>query len=833
MKRKLIVIYVLCILYATSCSGSDKRKEEKGKDKIVTEFPTEIHTQDATQNQNYEVQEEEIKDSELDKLVESFVFPPLSTDHLNFDEECQGLPLELINQLKEALYLGESDSLIQELNDSSLMISMNDFKFKPNLSEDIDYSEQELNDAIKNGANDYFIYKFDVNGDGTDEIIMIKKLELDTSYYSANSVYLLKESEGYYVFAGHDYLSFYRCFAIFKKDDNFYLVANYNIYNPKDPTDAVGVYSFDGDNSGYEWLRAYPHTYLNKVRGNYRSQMLYEKQNASIVNDIKMYINDIDIDLFYTDRSEGSFVGDEADISDWNVEASDDSNDYSSYNIKAIDVDNDGEDEFFDRVISVFGNSELNKTGFTWYSPKTKLASTVPFTTFSSTDYIMTQQWFKIIAGKTVIFSLYRKNSEDIYLLDTRINENGQTTILLDYIFNEMYDIEFSDSSDVTDTNLVSISYVDKDAEKAFPNDIDQRMKQFAKKVQGDFVAVNYEHKDIPNSLIILAEKALFDDDMNQLYMNTSSCEISKGDFYDSFGADWNISKEDYVSEIGHIYKYQLDHNTYYLEVTDSGGSAKFVNIDIAKESEGELTFVDYWDGLDIGAKVIKYKGTLYFIEGSYNYYSKYTDTINIYKLVPEEMKEYLSINLYPFQFEWEEIYNNHQPYEKSISAYVDSITSDLMDKSPIDDNIQVYLGDETSQFDEDKKLRLKSVGGSDYDYYEIDFNNDGEPEYIERRHWFPSNYTTLYLRNYLYKFTKDRTIAINGDFERKDSTLVQLWFKEIEGKVFTFRLFLRDGYNYCLNVSLVENTNVTQVLSYLIAPKKEFIISTQEPWTY
>jgi hypothetical protein len=53
------------------------------------------------------VWQEGIKDSKLDNLVKSFVFPSLSADNINFKEECQGLPLELINQLKEALYLGE------------------------------------------------------------------------------------------------------------------------------------------------------------------------------------------------------------------------------------------------------------------------------------------------------------------------------------------------------------------------------------------------------------------------------------------------------------------------------------------------------------------------------------------------------------------------------------------------------------------------------------------------------------------------------------------------------------------------------------------------------
>ena len=115
------------------------------------------------------------------------------------------------------------------------------------------------------------------------------------------------------------------------------------------------------------------------------------------------------------------------------------------------------------------------------------------------------------------------------------------------------------------------------------------------------------------------------------------------------------------------------------------------------------------------------------------------------------------------------------------------------MDKSPINDTIQVYMGDENNKYSDDKRLKLKSVGG-DYDYYEIDFNNDGEPEYLKRHIWFPSNFTALHLINNFYKFTDKRTISINGDFERDNSKLIQLWFKEIEGKVFTTDL----NGNFC-----------------------------------
>lgn len=767
MKYILTVIAAFFILLATSCSGSGKDKGELLRDKFYSELPT----QDGTQNKISEVLQAGINDSELDNLVNSFIFPPMTTDNLNFDEEYQGLPIKLINQIKEAVYKGDSDSLIQELNDRSLMITVDDFDFAPNRSEDIDFYEEELNDAIQNEASGFLIYKCDTDGDGIDEILMIQNLQYDYSY--SNSAYILKRDGDKYVYAGYDYLGYYRCFAIVKNDDKFYLIANYDDYETK-ITKAVGLFALDGDNSGFMELTN-NYTYIRKTSDDYQYNLLYKNIPHPIVNDIQTYINEIGTDLVYTDRIHSTFYGDETEKND------------------LID--------------------EGSNNNSVW----------------CPTNYFLTQQWSKIISGKTIDFSLYHKDSEDIYLLDARINENGKTTILLDYMINLETDIELSDYWDYDDTNFENINYTDSDNKKAFKEGVDKRTDRLAKKVQGDFVAVNYKHKDIPNDLIVLAEKALFDDNLDLLDLGTSSFEISKDDFYDKYGEyTWYYDKEEFERYVAHLYKYKLDNSTYYISVADSGGTAGFVDINIYKETDGELTYVDSWASLDIDARIIKYNHVLYFIESSYNYYSKYTDTIYIYRLGTEQIKDYVTIVLQPNQFECKEVFNNHQSYEKSISSYIDSIKKELMDKSPINDEIQVYLGDETDNYNEDKRLRLKSVGG-DFDYYEIDFNNDGEPEYIEKRFVFPSNSLSLYITSNLYRISDKRTISINGDFNRDSSMLIQLWFKEIEGKVFTFRLFLNDGYNYFLNVSLVENTNITQVQSYIIVPKKDFSISTRE----
>ena len=814
MKWKLTVIVVLFVLFATSCSGKDNGGN-LGK-KLNTETPT----NENTQNKIDEVKQEGIGDSELDKLVNSFAFPQRSTDNLNLEEDCPGLPIEIINQLKEALHNGNSDALINELNDKSLMITTKDFAFKPNLNDDIELYEKDLNDAIQHGTSDFLIYKCDTNEDGTDEIIMIQNLKYNYSY--RNLAYILKKNGGKYVYAGYDYFCYYRCFAIFNNNGKFYLIANYDDYTTQ-TTKAVGLFALDGDNSGFMWLINNQQTYIRNSSNDYQYYLLYHNINAPIVSDIQSYINEIGTDLVYTDRTHNTFYGNEIKKNDLLDEAKNNNSQYNLSNINAVDVNNDGKDEYFEREVFYNAGGDASETMVNWYNPKTMSLYPDPFTVWRPSRYFLTQQWFKTIAGKTVIFSLYHKNSEETYLLDARINEKGQTTILLNYMINLVTDIKLSDYWDYNDTNFVEIDYTNLDIEKAFPEDIDKGTNN----VQGDFVAKNYKGHNIPNSLIVLAEKALFDKNFDKLNLDAVSLEINIDDFYGKFGQyTYYESKKDFDRYVSHIYKYNIDKNTYYLLVADSGGTARFVDITIYKESDGELKDVDRLRSLDLDARVNKYNDDFYLIESSYNYNSKNTDTINIYRLVPDEIKEFVAIEFKSNKYECKEVYNNHQPYEKSITSYVVSMKDDIIAKSTMDENIKVYLGDENKKFNNDKQSRLKSVGG-DHDYYEIDFNNDGEPEYFERDFWFPSNSTTLHLIYNFYKFTDTRIISINGDFDKANSTLLQLWFKEIDGKVFTFRLFLKDQKNYFLNVSLVEDTNITQVQSYLFTPQNEFNIST------
>jgi len=771
-------VFLFILLFTVSCAPG--KKSADGAANIPTPA---VDSENTDESADAPIIATGSRQPDLNQLLRNYTFPAKSADTLTAETEGFGFPLALINEVERAVYLGEADSFIQGINDKSLMVTADDFSFVPNDSIGIDNGEKDLNEYFESKKSDCYFYKCDIDNDGNDEIIMIENLKYDYSW--SNTAYLLKKTGDYYVYAGYDFLGYYRCFAICKYENRFFLIANYDDYETK-ITKAVGLFDLSGKNtSGFLWLNGKKDIYVRKTSDGYSYSPLYQNSISSIVGAVRSYINEIGIDLIYTDREHGTFYGDE------------------TYN----------------------------------------LMYPTPYTAWNPTGYFLAQNWFKVIDGKTVIFSLYHKNSADSYLLDARMYENGQTTILSDYIISLNQQVALSDYWDYSsDTNYVKIKYNDPDAKKAFPGDLNKQINTFAAQVQGDFISESYEDNSVPNGLIELMEKALFNGSLGSLDLGPASFAISSDDFYNEYGQQLKMSKQidyyyadsknEFDRYIRHVYKYELENSTYYLLVFDSGGSARFAINFIYREEAGGLSLTDSLDSLDMNATVIKYDGSPYFIEQSYNYYSKFVDTINIYKLIPGKLENYISIELLPNAFTWKNIYDTGQPYRSAITDYVNGIKDDLMAKSQINDDIQIYVGDETAGFNHDRLLRLKSVGG-DKTYYEIDFNNDGVPEYFEKHFWFPSNYTWLFLVNNTYRFSDNRILSIDNYSDPEEATLIQLWFKKIGDQVFTFRLFLDGGYNYSLNVSLIEKTDVTQVQSYIIVPKSKFVVSLQEQRSY
>ena len=65
-------------------------------------------------------------------------------------------------------------------------------------------------------------------------------------------------------------------------------------------------------------------------------------------------------------------------------------------------------------------------------------------------------------------------------------------------------------------------------------------------------------------------------------------------------------------------------------------------------------------------------------------------------------------------------------------------------------------------------------------------------------------------------------------NFDNNDKTangLLQMWFKEFNGKVYTFQLYAMDDFSYMLNVFLVERGRITPVRVDYILPKRTIVV--------
>ena len=110
--------------------------------------------------------------------------------------------------------------------------------------------------------------------------------------------------------------------------------------------------------------------------------------------------------------------------------------------------------------------------------------------------------WFKHLNGKAAAFTLYQEiQSGQGYLVDARIQEDGQTTILMDYMaVLEPDDIRVTEFGVGTDVSIYKpLTYQDPARDSAFPYNLPDVAEVFLLKVQGSSAAIQNNCADIPD----------------------------------------------------------------------------------------------------------------------------------------------------------------------------------------------------------------------------------------------------------------------------------------------------------------------------------------------
>ncbi len=275
------------------------------------------------------------------------------------------------------------------------------------------------------------------------------------------------------------------------------------------------------------------------------------------------------------------------------------------------------------------------------------------------------------------------------------------------------------------------------------------------------------------------------------------------------------------------IFCYQDDAGEdRFLLVCDSGGSFGIREIVQARlREDGSFEQINDFQTKNAGyGRVISYGDSYYYAYLEYNYNLKIHDRIRLHRLGEAPKEECLVIKYVPESYIWRNTFDRYEGDE--LEAYLKSIQDDIVSEryldSGMDLDMDVYDGDERRGEDE---------------LCAIDFTNTGVPVYMDKKSFVPSNDSlcwSITCNFYIDSGKQDeRTELEKAEIESAVETprLVQMWFKQIGDKVYSFFLYHVEDYNYVLQTALIEGREISLIRSDMLVPRRHFVISEDVFW--
>lgn len=704
------------------------------------------------------------------------------------DERAANFPEELVRRLQEALAAGTSDELLREMTDNSLKIERTDFIYQPTEVEESSGSYgdvwTEINEllSLEPGKSvPYDFYRLDLDGDKADEILMVERTRYEYSYRS-QAVVLEQDEQGHYCFAGYERLGYHRLYALFSYEDNIYLICNFD-NNKKKTTRALGIFDL-----GESWEKVY----LSRSSTDCQLEKLWESEQEGeqeLQTAIWDYMQQIGLDLMLRNRNDTGFLGEERLLPK----------------------------EERQQVMAVLDD-------VLW---------TPEHLEYTAQD----QRWIFTLEEQQVYFALYRRDQPEQYLVEAFHCEGEQAAPIglygifprievgVESYWNYLDKMEYNSEKQVL--------YSAPEAALAFPEERPEVTESLWRQVNEELLSEESQGRQLaPEGLVKMAREALFTRDWSAFDKLAEPFEQTDQEaVLAAWFPDYDYSMNGYINR---IYQYTIGDDTYLLFMEDSGGSARFmINACYRLTEDGPEYMGDQWNTW-WNDYVVPYEGEFYLVDGNYNFYSKYVDTIYLHRLTSEGISEDATkVVLSPASYAWTDGYKSDDAALEQIDRYVEEIGEELMKVSPINDDVEVYIGCE--ELVTDAVLRQRLLWS--YDWYQVDYDNDGQSEYLVRHYWYPSNYTTLGLLTERYRMD-GITVQLYESWEPEcpyssyDYELIQLWYQEFDGKIYTFQLFLTEGYNYYLSVSLVESSQVSWIASYYVTPRCEWKLETCRNYT-
>lgn len=298
--------------------------------------------------------------------------------------------------------------------------------------------------------------------------------------------------------------------------------------------------------------------------------------------------------------------------------------------------------------------------------------------------------------------------------------------------------------------------------------------------------------------------------------------------FCDALGEQW---VREYCYDIFHFFS--KDNTEYYVYVYGNPGTGGYCSAEVTKRKSGETEWTEDHIMMQAQgfAELIYYEGEYYFVFIQSNKRLKYQDGIRIYRIESDDVQaDNVFIRCIPEEFVWREDYVSSESPGEELSFYIEQIKDKITDTEYIERG-DTYGGTTAIKGDGEVATENLFKGRCPYDnqpIQKLDFANMGIPIYFWT-HIYQGEKLSPYIQAqfYIYDDKSPCRVFELGEGEWTDITdTVQIWFHEIDGKVYTFLVYHLAGYNYMLTVKLIEGNEVTPIAQYHIIPRFSYEIT-------
>ncbi len=449
--------------------------------------------------------------------------------------------------------------------------------------------------------------------------------------------------------------------------------------------------------------------------------------------------------------------------------------------------------------------------------------------------------------------------------LGKNTEQEGNSGLIDNIVYEKAKAIEFENRYRILNRDI----FENKTMIPWYSDETKQEIEDYAESVKGDFIEVWEKDSMFPQGLVIELENMIYQslnrsmepfkweekqksiyfetmqklgeekwhpdlEEMKKLFpeLNDESLELKK-----NYQAHEIIGGK-YCEDLFHIPTSECDN---YVFVMYYGGTAGIRYVELKELVNGEFVPISEFATSNAGwGTVIQYEDDFYYIFLENNYNMKIYDGVRVYKLGENMEYENIQIKHLPYAFVRKNLYNTSEGGK--LDSYIEDIWEEITSDKYLDNGTDgsgeyVYFGDE-EEVTEDFIVPENEERYYSNTYHQIDFANMGIPIYMRKSNHIPSNYyTTWHLRSFFYlRNPLDNSIVALQNMEinhyvpdDRYPVLVQMWFKEMDGKVYTFCLYHVSDYNYMLNVVRLEGNQVNRIRTDILSPQRCFVLTEGE----